>query len=525
MVMVRDGGYASGLDQLSLDPVVERWLSARLSAPRRSDLERLNHVISINALEVGRHVDRDAPPRLIAHDLDGNRIDRVQLAPTHAALLEQLRPMVALATTSPDGLLAALAAGYLLADPGLYCALTLTTQVALALADLAPHHGAAARLREGPWFGATWFTETHAGSDLGSLRAHATQTPNGEWRIGVAEKFFASNAGLADVALVAAHVGEVRGVRSLGLFLVRREQPDGSLGFSVRRLKDKLATRAVPTGEVDFESAPAELLAAPPDGIHRILESLTIARVANTMSAAGVARIALAEATIRGQRRVAFGRPLLAHALFADELSRLRASQLATSLLALELAEEAQNAAGSHHGDPDYQILRARSHVAKVRTAEQAAFVTQRAMEAFGGLGFVEDAPIARWHREALVLPIWEGTPHVHALDAAEVLADRAVRDGLVERVTAALGGSVGRRLGDAVRRTAAELAEAPSNARSLLSHLGALSEAASVARLDLPGIDAEPLATWLLDRALEGEPSAPPPLGDIPSLKLDAID
>lgn len=525
MVMPREGGYASGLDQLALDPVVERWLAARLSAARRSELEHLNRTISADALEVARHVDRDAPPRLVAHDLDGNRIDRAQLAPTHVALLERLRPMVALATTEPDGLLAALAAGYLLADPGLYCTITLTTQVSLALADLAPHHSATARLREGPWFGATWFTETHAGSDLGSLRARATQTPNGEWRIGTAEKFFASNAGLADVALVAAHVGEVRGVRSLGLFLVRREQPDGSLAFSVRRLKDKLATRAVPTGEVDLADAPAELLAAPPDGIHRILESLTIARVANAMSAAGIARIALAEATIRGQRRVAFGRPLLAHALFADELARLRASQLATSLLAFELAEETQSSLGSHHGDRAYQILRARSHVAKVRTAEQAAFVTQRAMEAFGGLGFVEDAPIARWHREALVLPIWEGTPHVHALDAAEVLADRVVRDGFVERITAALDGSVGKRLGDAVRRTAAELAEAPTNARHLLTHLGALSEAAAVARLDLPGIDQEPLAAWLCDRALEGEPSSPPPLGDIPPLKLDAID
>lgn len=138
MVMPREGGYASGLDQLALDPVVERWLAARLSAARRSELEHLNRTISADALEVARHVDRDAPPRLVAHDLDGNRIDRAQLAPTHVALLERLRPMVALATTEPDGLLAALAAGYLLADPGLYCTITLTTQVSLALADLAP---------------------------------------------------------------------------------------------------------------------------------------------------------------------------------------------------------------------------------------------------------------------------------------------------------------------------------------------------------------------------------------------------
>lgn len=521
MVAIPEGGYTSGLDALAMDSLVERWLAARLTPEHRVVLGALAAQISEHAHEVARFVDMRAQPRLVAHDLDGRRIDRVQLAPEHARLLEALRPMVALALEPPDGLLAAFGAGYLLADPGLYCTITLTTQVALVLDALAPHHQTLASLIEGPFWGATWFTEVHAGSDLGAIASRARQEPNGTWRVS-GEKFFASNAGLADVALVAAHVGEPRGVRSLGLFLVRRELPDGELAFSVRRLKEKLATRAVPTGEVDLQDAPAELLAGPPDGIHRILESLTVARIANAMGAAGVARVALAEATVRSQRRAAFGRPLRAHPLLADELARMRAHQLGTTLLALELAEEAERARGLRHGALGYQLLRALSHVVKVHTADRAAWLTQRAMTIFGGLGFVEDAPIARWHREALVLPIWEGTPHVHTLDAAEVFQDRTVRDAFVERFAAQMPGREGERVADAARRLVAELAQLPAHAVSLLGRLGGLLEAVAVGRLDLPGIDPEPLASWLARSALDGEPADAPPLADLPPLELE---
>ncbi len=525
MVTLRDGGYTSGLDALAMDPIAERWLAGRLSPPTLTARCALNRTISHDALEVGRLVDHSHPPRLLAHDLDGARIDQALLAPEHAKLLHELRPMVSLALVQPDGLLGALAAGYLLADPGLYCSITLTTQVALILDALAPHHPTLDGLLHGPSFGATWFTETHAGSDLGALRARATQSPEGVWRITRAEKFFASNAGLADVALVAAHVGELRGVRSLGLFLVHRRARDGELAFSVRRLKDKLATRAVPTGEVDLSDTEAELLEGPPSGIHRILESLTIARIANAVGAAGVARIAVAEATARAHRRSAFGRPLRALPIFADGLARLRADQLATTLLALQLADDAQRARGAHHRDPEYQLLRAFSHVAKVHTADRAAHITQRAMEAFGGLGFVEDAPIARWHREALVLPIWEGTPQIHAIDAAEVLADRASREAFIDRFRTPLSGSLADRANDALRRAATELATTPPHAPQLLRHLGALLEAVAVASIDLPGLDLEPLATWLTRRALDGEPDEAPPLGGLPPLTFEPID
>jgi len=522
MVEIPACGYTAGLDALAMDPLAERWLVGHLDAGALARVRELDEVISEHALRVARYVDQWAPPRLQAHDLDGQRVDEVVLAEEHRSLLKALRPMVGLALHPRHGVLAALAAGYLLADPGLYCSLTLTTQVALVLSELEPHHQALGRLVHGPWFGATWFTETHAGSDLGALKARAHQRPDGTWTIERAEKYFASNAGLADVALVAAHVGEPRGVRSLGLFLVRRRRDDGSVTFSVRRLKDKLGTRAVPTGEVDLDHTPAQLLAGPPDGVHRILESLTFARVANAMSAAGIARIVVGEATLRGQHRLAFGRQLTAHPAFADDLARMRARQIATTMLAFELAELTQEAVGSHHGQRPYQLLRALSHVAKVTTASSAVRLSEQAMISFGGLGYVEDAPIARWHREALVLPIWEGTPHVHALDAAEVLSQRDVRDELVERLVASAPGSVGAALTEAAWRLASRIAEAPPNARLLLERLGAVLASAVVARLDLPGIDPEPLAAWLAAAALEGEPDETPPLGGLPPLELD---
>lgn len=118
-------------------------------------------------LEVLYHIDQDAPPALVMHDLDGKRIDWVRLSPAQKHLLEALRPLNRFAYEG-KGWVPHFALGYLLADGGVDCILTITHQVAYALHKYAPEHEKVKEaLLYGGAFGATWMTEIQGGSDLG----------------------------------------------------------------------------------------------------------------------------------------------------------------------------------------------------------------------------------------------------------------------------------------------------------------------------------------------------------------------
>ena len=87
-------------------------------------------------------------------------------------------------------------------------------------------------------------------------------------------KYFASNAGLADYALVTARPkGAPNGAKGLGLFLVPRLDSSGRRNFTIRRLKEKSATRSVPTGEVEFHDSEASTVGSIDDGIYVTMEN------------------------------------------------------------------------------------------------------------------------------------------------------------------------------------------------------------------------------------------------------------
>src|ERR1700739_3816079 len=114
-------------------------------------------------------------------------------------------------------------------------------------------------------------TEIKGGSDLGSNVATVGRLVEGHWRL-TGDKYFASNAG-AEAAVVAAPAGGVcSGVRRLALFLVPRCRQDGQLNYFIRRLKDKIATRSVPTGEIELRDSEGYLLGWATWGIFLFLE-------------------------------------------------------------------------------------------------------------------------------------------------------------------------------------------------------------------------------------------------------------
>ncbi|MBX5464245.1 MAG: acyl-CoA dehydrogenase family protein [Clostridia bacterium] len=518
---MRFQSYAYGRNHFELDPDLQVVLRHFWPAygERQAELERWGELAGGEAYQVGYHVDQEAPPVLVQHDLDGNRVDRARLSPAQEALLPKLAPLMA-PPYRGGSWHHHYALGYLLADPGLYCILTITQQVAYAIHKYAPEEGAwKERLLAGEAWGATWMTEIQGGSDLGANRTVARPAGDGGrlWLLSGGDKYFASGAGLADVALVTARPeGAPEGPKGLALFLVPRLRRDGSLNFHVRRLKAKSATRAVPSGEVELEGAEGFLVGRAEQGIYYTLEILTSSRLANAVGAMGIAQKARLEALFRVTRRSAFGRALAEHPLVRRDLVDLAVRQAGGLALAFRAIDAFDK---SWHERPpysaEYHYARFLSHLAKNRTADHAAESTRLAMELFGGLGFLEEYAVARWHREALITPIWEGTSNIQALDLLEAMEKKRAHERFLAEFVPMLEeagtpeAALARRvLESELRRLgAARPEEAEWYAKHALARLADAAQVALLYRLAATGGERyAQLAALYAHRFLEGE-------------------
>ncbi len=437
-----------GLNHYSIDRPLQLALDyVGLDDSHVSRLTELGEYVGRDFLETCYDVDQVATPRLMMFDLDGQRFDWVQLSAAHRQALQRLLGLgiVDAVFTARAPWRLHYAMGYLVADPGIYCTLILTVQTAYALYKYGdetlhrrylPHYLEAEPAEA--WYGATFYTETQGGSDLGANQAVAEREGD-RWQISSLDKYFASNAGVADGALVTARPkGGAAGAKGLALFFVPAFREDGSPNYIIRRLKDKLGTRAVPTGEVELDHAEAYLIGELDKGIYTALEVLTLARLANSVAAVGIARKAYLEALRYTEKRSAFGKRLIDHPLVRKDLLEMEVELEANLLLAFKAVQQFDD----HWQEtppytPGYHYARLLAHLAKNMTADMSAWVTRMAMELHGGIGFLEEFPVARWHREALITPIWEGASNIQALDMMEVMAKKGAHEALLGEIDA----------------------------------------------------------------------------------------
>jgi len=441
--------------------------------------------------EVADYVDKVAKPRLVTWGVNGERVDGIWLDPAQRQALERLfkefgvnRPPYRGGTWFEH-----YASLYLISDPGIACILTVTNQTAYALykyGDKAQKELVRGMIGEssGIVYGATWFTELQGGSDLGANLVESYQQ-DGAWRISGDTKYFASDAGLADYALVTARPrGAPGGAKGLGLFLVPKMGSKGQRNFDLRRLKDKSATVSVPTGEVEFHGSEALPVGDLRNGIYYTMENLMVSRLANSFGALGIARKAFLEAYYYAEKRKAFGKLLIEHPLVQRDLLDMEVyieGSLALGLKAVDQFEKSWKDTPPY--TPAYHYARLLTHIAKNVTADMSAYVTKGAMEMLGGLGFLNEYPVERLHREALITPIWEGPSNIQALDMLEVMAKKNAHLTLLEDTKSAVGGIVeGRGLaeqalksmeGALAQLSSADATAAEFSAKDTLNQLG----------------------------------------------------
>lgn len=390
--------------------------------------------------KISEAVDRGGTPLLKMFDRFGSRIDEIAFAPEYYTLLFRgYSAGVIEKIFAENSLLPSYQIGYVASfyDSGLYCPYTVSMSTAVPLGK----YGAPdvrekflpmlLKRDESVWQGATWMTEARGGSDLGA-NVETIARKNGEhWSLN-GDKFFCSNVG-AQLAVVAARPeGASAGVRGLALFLVPKCRANGERNYFVRRLKPKIATRSVPTGEVELRDSEAYLLGTTDAGIYLILEVLNLSRIANSIGSVAVAQRAISEAYYFAQNRVAFGKPLIEQPLMrAQFVQRQRELQNAFALAwyAAKLLDEVYLQTPPY--SDRYHLFRLVAHLAKYYTAEFAAQTAKWAMEVHGSAGVLDEFPVERLLRESMILAIWEGAPHRQILDAVEVMKRKRAHEML----------------------------------------------------------------------------------------------
>jgi len=395
-------------------------------------------------------VDRHRTPWLKLYNTRGERIDEIGYPSDYWKMLRKgYDSGIIWRAFEENSLMPFFMIGYICChyDPGLFCPYTVSMSTAAPLFKYGNDFIKKNLLRPmlaktNAWQGATWFTEIKGGSDLANnTETVATLKSKAEnlWLLN-GEKYFCSNMG-GDVAVVSAMLeGDKKGFDGLQMFVLPKYNRAGKLNYLAKRIKDKIATRSVPTGELEFKNSEAYLLDENIPGIYLIMEVLNISRIANAVGSVAVAHRAFAEAYSFAEHRVAFGKPVLQHPLLAQQFED-KSKQLYEAFRFVWYAAELLNKVWQQKPpySADYHFFRFVAHVAKYYTAELAAQTAKWSMEVHGGLGILEEFGIERLLREAMILAIWEGTPHRQILDGLKVLLRKDVQDRLYSELRPAL--------------------------------------------------------------------------------------
>jgi acyl-CoA dehydrogenase len=263
-----------------------------------------------------------------------------------------------------------------------------------------------------------FMTEQGAGSDVAATATRAEPDPDGgdgAYRLH-GDKWFCSNPD-AGYAMVLARIDAApAGMAGVSLFLLPRRLADGSANaYRILRLKDKLGTRSMASGEIRLEGARAWLVGEAGRGFQQMADMVNNSRLSNGMRAAGLMRRALTEALFVARERRAFGKRLIDLPLMRRQLLKLMVPTEQARTMLFQTAEALRRSDAQEAGA--YPLARILTPLIKFRACRDARKVTGDAMEVRGGCGYIEEWADPRLVRDAHLGSIWEGTSNIVALD------------------------------------------------------------------------------------------------------------
>ncbi|CAD6523641.1 isovaleryl-CoA dehydrogenase [Paraburkholderia sabiae] len=378
-------------------------------------------------------------PELASFSSRGERIDALEFHPAWHTLLGLLRRegLHALPFSDPQpGAMVARCAGYFLhaqLESGSLCPLTMTF-ASIPVLQREPELFATLRdklysrehdSRDLPLDQKTsmmigmGMTEKQGGSDVRSNRTQAFAASGSGRGAGyrlVGHKWFFS-APQCDAHLVLARTDDHE---SLSCFFVPRFAPDGSKNaVRIQRLKDKLGNRSNASSEVEFFDAWGVMIGDEGRGVPTIIEMANYTRLDCVIGSAALMRAALVQAIHHARHRSAFGRHLADQPLMRNVLADLSLESEAATVLFMRLARAFEDTTNAPEERAWRRLV---TPAAKYWVCKRTLEFTGEAMEVWGGNGYVEEGPMARFYREAPVNSIWEGSGNVMCLDVLRAM-------------------------------------------------------------------------------------------------------
>jgi alkylation response protein AidB-like acyl-CoA dehydrogenase len=270
------------------------------------------------------------------------------------------------------------------------------------------------QIAAGEKFVAFCLSEKFAGSDAGGLSVTAVQDGD-DWVIN-GEKKWTTNGGVADIYSVFCVTDPTSKSRRISAIVVEK----GTKGFSVKKVEDKMGIRCVPVVETHFENVrvpKSNLIGERPGmGFKHAMMTLDLARPGVAAQAVGAAQGALDLANVYAQRRQQFGVPISNHQMVQQMLADMAMRTEAARWLVY---------AAAAHADAQSPKIGQIAAMAKCFATDVAVMVATDAVQVFGGYGYMEDYPIAKFFRDAKILQIYEGTNQIQRI----VIARSLIRD------------------------------------------------------------------------------------------------
>ncbi|OBH09876.1 DNA alkylation response protein [Mycobacterium sp. E1715] len=444
---------ALGLNWYLTDPTLQFIMAYYLQPDELAVVEphlaRMGELMGGPVAKWAEETDHN-PPRLERYDRWGHDVSQVVMPASFTqskrAVLDAQQALRndARAAKVSSGL-GLFASNYLLnqADIGMGCALgtgggmVSSLVAAYAPADVREH--VLAKFASGEWAGETaqLLTERTGGSDLGALETTATRAGD-SWILN-GFKWFASNCAGEAFVVLAKPEGAPDSTRGVANFLVLRTRRDGSRnGVRVRRLKDKLGTRSVASGEVEFVDAEAFLLSGEPSGeagpsdgkgLGRMMELTNAARLGIALFGLGNARRALVESLCYARQRHAFGGALIDKPLMRRKLAELIVDVEAAQAMVFD------GTGATNHRQPRAMRQRIAVPVTKLKVCRLGITAASDAIEIHGGNGYIETWPVARLLRDAQVNTIWEGPDNILCLDVRRGIEQTRAHEPFLARL------------------------------------------------------------------------------------------
>lgn len=373
---------------------------------------------------------------------------------------------------------------------------------------------------ETPLAGAQFVTEKDGGSDVGAIETEAVPNADGTWSV-TGKKWFCSNPD-EYFAVAARPTGARAGTEGLGLFMIPRVLPDGSVNaLRYRRLKDKLGTRSLPTAEIDFEGATAYAIGEVADGFKTLMNYvINASRLHNAANACGFLHRAFLESRNYARQREAFSQPIINYPLIQETLVTLLERSWRGRLLTFRLIAlvDENSITPADAGQAMWQ--RFLTNLAKYRTARDLMDSIRQAILVLGGNGIVEDFTVLpRLLRDALIIETWEGPPNTLCM---QIVRDCARSDlfnrwrseitNALERWPADFLASTRARVERTFSQTTEALSEdrlrdqkwAATHARRLVDTMGSLIELSWMADLGLRHLETDATAGLLTAAAAQ---------------------